>query len=267
MRNVTKVLSLALAIGMLPTTAVMASGDTSAASEPISHGAVRSFVSEEGCCPLENASLSVLQAHVLPGMDLVELDLGVSNAGEYKVSHAGRAFRFNPRTGNFISVIRSGVSISDLNIEAPEKVSAGVEGKLSVLNASVLPGMDLVEVSLDVANANQYRVSHDGRAFRFNPRTGNFISVVRAGTSFSDLNIQAPEKTIEVRGDIAITNPQVLPGMNAVEVTLNVEDPENYNVAAEGRNFRFNPRTGKFISVISQARTSADLVITPIATN
>lgn len=138
--------------------------------------------------------------------------------------------------------------------EKPEPVLATID----VIQANVVLGYDKIKVTLNVDNPEDYKVGSSALSeFVYNHEDGTFTGVAKSGTTAEELVIT--EKEVEIKATI-VSIAQFLPGVYDVHVTLNVDNPEDYTVYCDGKEFKSEDGVFKGPSY-TNAITVEDLVI------
>lgn len=116
--------------------------------------------------------------------------------------------------------------------EEPEQVLA----RIDVIQGNVVLGYDKIKVTLNVDNPEDYKVGSSVLSeFVYNQEDGTFTGVAKTGTTAEELVIT--EKEAEIEATI-VSMVEFLPGVYDVHVTLNVDNPEDYTVYCNGKEFK-----------------------------
>lgn len=120
--------------------------------------------------------------------------------------------------------------------EEPEPEPEPVLATIDVIQANVVLGYDKIKVTLNVDNPEDYKVGSSALSeFVYNYEDGTFTGVAKTGTTAEELIIT--EKEAEIEATI-VSMVEFLPGVYDVHVTLNVDNPEDYTVYCDGKEFK-----------------------------
>lgn len=116
--------------------------------------------------------------------------------------------------------------------EEPEQVLATID----VIQGNVVLGYDKIKVTLNVDNPEDYKVGSSVLSeFVYNQEDGTFTGVAKTGTTAEELVITEKEAQVEAT---IVSMVDFLPGVYDVHVTLNVDNPEDYTVYCNGKEFK-----------------------------
>lgn len=116
------------------------------------------------------------------------------------------------------------------------KKEIAVGASIEILQMNVLLGYDKIKVTLDLDNSEDYKVASSVISEFIYSEDGTFIGVVKNGTTSNDLTITKKLGKID---DKKLNIVEFLPGVYDVQVTLNVDNPEDYEVYCDGKAFKY----------------------------
>lgn len=139
-----------------------------------------------------------------------------------------------------------------------KKSEGSVLAKINIIQGNIILGYDKIKVTLNVDNPEDYKVGSSALSeFVYNPEEGTFTGVVKTGTTAKELFITKKDLGIKAR---IVSMPQFLPGIYDVHVILSIDNPGDYKVSYDGKEFKLE--NGVFIGPsYTNAITVEDLVI------
>lgn len=139
-----------------------------------------------------------------------------------------------------------------------KKSEGTVLAKINIIQGNIILGYDKIKVTLNIDNPEDYKVGSSALSeFVYNPEDGTFTGVVKTGTTAKELFITKKEVGIKAR---IVSIKQFLPGVYDIHVILTLDNPGDYKVSYDGKEFKLE--NGVFIGPsYTNAITVEDLVI------